>query len=63
MIRGLGYLKSLDDLANVPVMAKNGNARTHQGSGNSFLRPRYAGRFPASGEGTDEDHLARWCSS
>src|ERR1700680_4636737 len=24
MIRGLGYLKSLDDLANVPVMAKNG---------------------------------------
>src|SRR5436309_990222 len=23
-IRGLGYLKSLDDLANVPVMAKNG---------------------------------------
>jgi Cu(I)/Ag(I) efflux system membrane protein CusA/SilA len=44
MIRGLGYLKSLDDLANVPVMAKNGNARTHQGSGNSFLRPRYAGR-------------------
>jgi Cu(I)/Ag(I) efflux system membrane protein CusA/SilA len=63
MIRGLGYLKSLNDLANVPVMAKNGNARTHQGSGNSFLRPRYAGRFPASGEGTDEDHLARWCSS
>jgi copper/silver efflux system protein len=25
MIRGLGYLKSLDDLANVPVMAKNGS--------------------------------------
>ena len=24
MIRGLGYLKSLDDLGNVPVMAKNG---------------------------------------
>jgi Cu(I)/Ag(I) efflux system membrane protein CusA/SilA len=24
MIRGLGYLRSLDDLANVPVMAKNG---------------------------------------
>ena len=24
MIRGLGYLKSLDDLRNVPVMAKNG---------------------------------------
>jgi len=24
MIRGLGYLKSLDDLANVPVMAKSG---------------------------------------
>jgi len=24
MVRGLGYLKSLDDLANVPVMAKNG---------------------------------------
>jgi len=24
MIRGLGYLKSLDDLENVPVMAKNG---------------------------------------
>jgi Cu(I)/Ag(I) efflux system membrane protein CusA/SilA len=24
MIRGLGYLKSLDDLADVPVMAKNG---------------------------------------
>src|SRR5206468_6495666 len=24
MIHGLGYLKSLDDLANVPVMAKNG---------------------------------------
>jgi Cu(I)/Ag(I) efflux system membrane protein CusA/SilA len=24
MIRGLGYLKSLDDLANVPVMAKHG---------------------------------------
>ena len=24
MIRGLGYLKSLDDLANVPIMAKNG---------------------------------------
>jgi len=24
MIRGLGYLKSFDDLANVPVMAKNG---------------------------------------
>jgi copper/silver efflux system protein len=24
MIRGLGYLKSLDDLANVPVMAKDG---------------------------------------
>jgi copper/silver efflux system protein len=24
MIRGLGYLKSLDDLASVPVMAKNG---------------------------------------
>src|SRR5438128_9157807 len=24
MIRGLGYLKSPDDLANVPVMAKNG---------------------------------------
>src|ERR1700691_5561764 len=24
MIRGLGYLKSLEDLANVPVMAKNG---------------------------------------
>jgi copper/silver efflux system protein len=24
MIRGLGYLKSLDDLANVPVIAKNG---------------------------------------
>src|SRR5579884_3412428 len=24
MIRGLGYLKSLDDLKNVPVMAKNG---------------------------------------
>src|SRR6184192_309606 len=24
MIRGLGYLKSLDDLANVPAMAKNG---------------------------------------
>ena len=24
MIRGLGYLKSIDDLANVPVMAKNG---------------------------------------
>jgi Cu(I)/Ag(I) efflux system membrane protein CusA/SilA len=24
MIRGLGYLKSLNDLANVPVMAKNG---------------------------------------
>jgi Cu(I)/Ag(I) efflux system membrane protein CusA/SilA len=24
MIRGLGYLKSLDDLANVPVMANNG---------------------------------------
>jgi Cu(I)/Ag(I) efflux system membrane protein CusA/SilA len=24
MVRGLGYLKSLDDLANVPVMGKNG---------------------------------------
>jgi len=24
LVRGLGYLKSLDDLANVPVMAKNG---------------------------------------
>ena len=24
MVRGLGYLKSLDDLANVPVLAKNG---------------------------------------
>ena len=24
MVRGLGYLKSLDDLANVPLMAKNG---------------------------------------
>jgi Cu(I)/Ag(I) efflux system membrane protein CusA/SilA len=24
MVRGLGYLKSLDDLGNVPVMAKNG---------------------------------------
>jgi copper/silver efflux system protein len=24
MVRGLGYLKSLDDLANVPVMAKSG---------------------------------------
>src|SRR6476661_7202250 len=24
MVRGLGYLKSLDDLSNVPVMAKNG---------------------------------------
>jgi copper/silver efflux system protein len=24
MVRGLGYLKSLDDLANVPVMAQNG---------------------------------------
>jgi Cu(I)/Ag(I) efflux system membrane protein CusA/SilA len=24
MVRGLGYLKSLDDLANVPVMARNG---------------------------------------
>jgi copper/silver efflux system protein len=24
MVRGLGYLESLDDLANVPVMAKNG---------------------------------------
>src|SRR5437764_14742456 len=24
MIRGLGYLKSLDDLGNVPLMAKNG---------------------------------------
>jgi copper/silver efflux system protein len=24
IVRGLGYLKSLDDLANVPVMAKNG---------------------------------------
>jgi copper/silver efflux system protein len=26
MVRGLGYLKSLDDVANVPLMAKNGTA-------------------------------------
>ncbi len=44
MVRGLGYLKSLDDLANVPVMAKNGTPVTDQGSRYCFLRPRHPRR-------------------
>jgi copper/silver efflux system protein len=39
MVRGLGYLKSLDDLANVPVMAKNGTPITLKDLGSVSFGP------------------------
>src|SRR5712691_2804036 len=39
MVRGLGYLKSLDDLANVPVMAKNGTPVLLKDLGNVAFGP------------------------
>src|ERR1700751_1218498 len=39
MIRGLGYLKSLDDLANVPVMATNGTPVLIKDLGNVSFGP------------------------
>jgi len=39
MIRGLGYLKSLDDLGNVPVMAKNGTPVLIKDLGNVSFGP------------------------
>ena len=44
MVRGLGYLKSLDDLAKRARHGKERNARAHQGSGHGFLRPGHPRR-------------------
>ena len=49
MIRGLGYLRSLDDLANVPVAAKNGTPVLDQGSGNRHHSARTSAKASRSG--------------
>ena len=44
MIRGLGYLRSLSDLENVPVATKNGTPVLVRDLGDGLVRPGYAAR-------------------
>ena len=60
MIRGLGYLRSLADLENVPVATKNGTPVLIRDLGTRFLRARTFAKAWPNGTAKVKPWAASW---